>query len=152
MASQYFPGVASGDFVNGVRREDIQQQPVADGSLDVVITQDVFEHVADPGEGLREVLRTLRPGGVHLFTIPWSSDRQTARRVEFDGDVPRHVQSAQYHGNPLGGGSLVVTDWGRDLIELIDSWTSVSLQRIDQAGGTWAAGTCWPTFVHRKPS
>jgi 2-polyprenyl-3-methyl-5-hydroxy-6-metoxy-1,4-benzoquinol methylase len=63
--AQYFPGVALGGRHGGIRCEDLEHQTFKDGSLDVIITQDVMGHVFDPAEVYREVYRTLRPGGIY---------------------------------------------------------------------------------------
>jgi ubiquinone/menaquinone biosynthesis C-methylase UbiE len=44
--------------------------PVADSSVDVVITINVLEHVADDATAFREASRVLRPGGVLVGVIP----------------------------------------------------------------------------------
>jgi len=42
--------------------------PFEDGSFDLVVSNQVFEHVEDLGLVLREIFRVLRPGG-HLLTL-----------------------------------------------------------------------------------
>jgi len=41
-----------------------------EGHFDVVVASEVLEHVPDPGEMLREILRVLRPGGLLWATTP----------------------------------------------------------------------------------
>jgi SAM-dependent methyltransferase len=41
-----------------------------EGHFDVVIASEVLEHVAEPGEMLREILRVMRPGGLLWATTP----------------------------------------------------------------------------------
>lgn len=41
-----------------------------EGRFDVVVLSEVLEHVAEPGEMLREVLRVMRPGGLLWATTP----------------------------------------------------------------------------------
>jgi SAM-dependent methyltransferase len=43
---------------------------VADGSLDYVYSSNVLEHIADDVQALRELRRTLRPGGRLLLYVP----------------------------------------------------------------------------------
>ncbi|WP_430450536.1 methyltransferase domain-containing protein [Rhodophyticola sp.] len=44
--------------------------PFADGSFDVVTSNQVFEHVPDLDTALREIARVLKPGGRLYFTFP----------------------------------------------------------------------------------
>ncbi|MGI8856236.1 MAG: class I SAM-dependent methyltransferase, partial [Thermomicrobiales bacterium] len=43
--------------------------PFSDQSFDVVLAQDILEHVRDPDETLREIHRVLRPSGIALVTV-----------------------------------------------------------------------------------
>ncbi len=43
--------------------------PCPDGSFDVVLAQDILEHVRDPEQTLREIGRVLAPDGVALVTV-----------------------------------------------------------------------------------
>ena len=74
--SQYSHGTpCGGQLKGGVGGRAVSlnleaQHCVPDESFDLVITQDVFEHVYDGPAAFREIERTLRPGGVHVFTVP----------------------------------------------------------------------------------
>jgi SAM-dependent methyltransferase len=43
---------------------------IADSSVDFVISAHVIEHLPDPIGSLREAMRILKPGGVHLLAVP----------------------------------------------------------------------------------
>lgn len=45
--------------------------PLADSSVDHVFAAEVFEHVFNPVELFREILRVLKPGGTFLMTCPF---------------------------------------------------------------------------------
>lgn len=110
------PGAKLGVFVNC----DLGQQPFAAASFDLVITQDVLEHLPQPVPALREIERTLRPGGRHLFTVPRTPDQPTRARAEWRGGKLHQLLPAEYHRDPTNPkGSLVVTDWGYDLETLV---------------------------------
>ncbi len=44
--------------------------PFADGSFDLVLSFDVFEHIPDSDAHLAEIRRVLRPGGYYLMQTP----------------------------------------------------------------------------------
>ena len=118
MASQYFPGRQPGSVVDGVRCENLEALSFADASIDLHVTQDVMEHVFDPAQVFREVARTLKPGGAHVFTAPlWKKHEASTRRARLDADGALvHLDTPVYHGNPVSDeGSLVTVDWGYDI-------------------------------------
>lgn len=60
-----------------------------DGHFDVVFSSHVMEHISQPSELLREMVRVLRPGGAHVTVVPTQFASPTwkiARR--FIGDPP----------------------------------------------------------------
>jgi SAM-dependent methyltransferase len=115
-ASMYLPGRPPGARVGAFVACDLQRQPFGDGAFDLVVTEDVLEHVPDPAVALREIHRTLRRGGRHVFTVPRRRDEPTRVRAEVHAGGVRHLLPPEYHFDPsTPAGSLVVTDWGADL-------------------------------------
>ena len=107
-ASFYFPGTASGDRVGAHECQDIQGMSLAPNSVDIFITQDVLEHVPFPEKAFSEVARVLRPGGVHVFTVPFWKGRQTVVRATMVGSDLKHHLPADYHKDPISKrGALV---------------------------------------------
>ena len=105
------------------RNEDLETQTFADESFDLVVTQDVFEHLFNPDAAFNEIARTLRPGGAHIFSVPIVNGRDqpsTVRAVRHpDGNI-EHYAKPEYHGNPIDqSGSLVTIDWGYDIVDRI---------------------------------
>lgn len=47
--------------------------PFPDASFDALLCTEVLEHVAEPGEIIREMHRVLKPGAHGYITIPWSA-------------------------------------------------------------------------------
>lgn len=50
---------------------DVCERPYAPESFDVVIAEQVFEHLLWPYRAVRHVWQTLRPGGIFLITTPF---------------------------------------------------------------------------------
>ncbi|BBK29764.1 methyltransferase family protein [Stella humosa] len=120
--SHFWPAQPPGATVRGFRNEDLAALTFADASIDVHVTQDVLEHVFDLEQVCREIHRTLKPGGMHLFTTPLvNRDQPTVRRAMMEGGVVRHlVEPPAFHGNPISrDGSLVTYDFGFDIVERI---------------------------------
>jgi len=60
------------------RTSTLECQTFPDARFDLVITQDVLEHLFDPKAAFREIARTLRPGGAQIFTVPLVQGRTKA--------------------------------------------------------------------------
>jgi len=122
LATQYFPGVKTGSIHHSVRCENLERLTFADASFDLHLTQDVMEHVFDPAAVFREIARTLRPGGMHIFTVPLvmkDLPTELCARRRPDGTI-EHLRRPEYHGNPLSNdGALVTRNWGYDICEFI---------------------------------
>ena len=124
--SHYFPDTPQGK-IHGrthARCENLEHLTFPDATFDLLMTQDVMEHVFDPEAAFREIGRVLKPGGAHIFTAPLvkkaAPTRRRARR-ETSGKI-LHLQEPEYHGNPVDPhGSLVTMDWGYDIASLITS-------------------------------
>ncbi len=151
-ASQYWPDVPPGSIRDGIRCEDVTRLTFADASLDLFITQDVFEHVLEPERGFAEIARVLRPGGLHVFTVPWYSWQPTVTRARAGADGVEHLLEAEYHANPVDpGGSLVVTEWGRELPDVIraSSGMPTTVHALDDPR-RGIAGAFADVFVSRR--
>jgi SAM-dependent methyltransferase len=117
VGSDYWPDAQPGDERDGLRCENVMALTFANASFDLVVTSDIFEHVRRPDEGFAEVHRVLRPGGVHVFSIPLQIPmrERTLVRVDTSGDEDIHLEQPRYHG---GGNTkhLVYNDFGADLV------------------------------------
>src|SRR5207237_7671090 len=120
-SSQLIEDVPRGQVMNGVRCEDLEQLTFAAASFDLFVTQDVLEHVFEPGVVLSQIMRVLRPGGAHVFTTPKHATRaMSSARCLRRNDGIVHLKEPEYHGNPVGDGrSLVTWDYGDDFETLI---------------------------------
>lgn len=154
LASGYFPDVAPGAMVGGLRNEDLEQQTFRDSSFDLVVHLDVLEHVYEPFKALCEIERTLKPGGVCLFTAPTYPERTRSEQVAFrEGETVRVIGEPEYHGNPQGTeGALVTWRYGYDLPYRISQHT-----RFDVEVRRWHArtraiiGPMTEVYILRKP-
>lgn len=120
--SQLYPDVPLGTVLqNGMHCQNLECMTYENESIDLFITQDVFEHVLDPITAFSEIHRVLRPGGFHVFTVPYYGSQKTFTRVKKIGDEIVYYAEKVYHeGGPGGTPSLVVTDWGYDICDIIE--------------------------------
>jgi SAM-dependent methyltransferase len=133
VASHYLPGEKWGSVKGGLRVENLESQTFRNEEFDVVITQDVFEHLNRPNLAAAEIARTLKVGGVHIFSAPTHKEelRSHRRSVVFeDGSVDFLTYPPEYHGNPTdpAAGSLVTWRYGYDFYELLRAWSGCDVE------------------------
>jgi SAM-dependent methyltransferase len=132
VATQFYPDLQPGTYhSSGFRCENIERQTFPNDAFDLVITQDVMEHVFDPPSAYQEIYRTLRPGGHHIHTTPIYKDLvKSVRRAALqpDGHI-QYLSDPEYHGSPISEkGSLVTFHYGYDLADLIAEWTPFDVE------------------------
>jgi SAM-dependent methyltransferase len=120
--SQFYPDEKLGSYVKEVRCENLEALTFADESIDLHVTQDVMEHILHPARAFREIARTMKPGGAHIFTVPLVNKHNpsTLRAKTNEADEVIHVAAPVYHRSPVNrDGALVTVDWGYDICKHI---------------------------------
>jgi SAM-dependent methyltransferase len=64
------PRVTANPYLDEGRVGTGEAIPYADGTFDLVVADNVLEHLAEPADVFREVRRVLKPGGRFLFKTP----------------------------------------------------------------------------------
>jgi SAM-dependent methyltransferase len=104
ICSDYFgKNYRSGDMVGGRMHQDLMELSFEDSSIDLVLSSDVFEHIPYPYKAHREVFRVLRPGGRHVFTVPFLQTRfldEARTHIDDRGNVVM-TKEPIYHGDPM---------------------------------------------------
>lgn len=120
--SYFWEDLAPGEERDGVACQDLRKLTFPDDRFDLVLTSDVFEHVFEPERAFAEIHRVLKPGGVHMFAIPfnWPVADQSVARAVLKRSRVHHLLPEVYHVAGDGSRSLVVTDWGADLVDMLN--------------------------------
>jgi len=122
ICSEYLgPDHESGEVVGETTHQDLMALSFADASIDLVLSSDVFEHVPDPYRAHREVHRVLRPGGHHVFTVPFHLHEHAhlddvRARIDESGELQLLAEPI-YHADPVRPeGVLVFTIFGLEML------------------------------------
>lgn len=93
---------------------DIHSLPFRDGVFDIVHSQAVFEHVADPFAAAQELLRVVKPGGLVLTEVAFLQPLHS---------VPYHFFNMTLWGveELFKGSEILTSDWFGSLSETV-SW------------------------------
>ena len=86
------------------RHFDVQDIPMEDCSVDVIICNHLFEHVEDDRRAMAELYRIMRPGGWGIMVVP--EDRSRATTFEDDTITDREERTrlfGQYDHRRLYG-------------------------------------------------
>jgi SAM-dependent methyltransferase len=132
------PAGVRGRLVQG----DLERAPFASASFDLVLLNEVLEHVPDDAAALREAFRLLRPGGALVLFAP-----NRLFPFETHGVYARRSQRRITHTLPgvpwlpLPLGRLWLRYWARNYWP----WQLARMLR-DQGFAIRRRGFAWPTF------
>ena len=158
--SYFYPEKKLGQFLDDERRitnQNLQELTFSNDVFDLFITQDVLEHVNEPQKALKEIYRCLKPGGMHIFTVPAKPFKETTPRIKIENGKVVPIMEEQYHGNPISEkGSLVTYDWGGDVVRIKDSLTGfktevVNFWRSKENNHMGLEADCLQVFISTKP-
>jgi SAM-dependent methyltransferase len=149
--SDLLPDIPNGtEIKKRVFCQNLEEMTFEDNSFDIVITEDVLEHVKDHIKAFKEIHRVLKTGGYHIFTVPFIFDRPTLVRVDTDKNV--FLLPPEYHGDYLRGEILAYRTYGIDIYSMLDDlgfMTYIHLAKYrDQKWGIFESHA----FVSRKVS
>lgn len=120
--TEYFgDSCQSGTFVNGIRHEDATSLSFEDESFDIIVSNEVFEHIPVVAPAINEMFRVLRPGGTVIFTIPIDPHfKKSLQRAKIENGEIFHLLEPEIHGNPVdANGSLAFWTLGWDILDLM---------------------------------
>lgn len=154
-SSQYYPNRKSGEVIDGFRNENLEQLTFDDNSFDLILTQDVFEHLYNPEKAFKAISRVLKKGGYHIFTLPLINHFNKTQKnavIKENGEIEFLIKE-EYHGNPVDQkGSAVTYHWGSDIVDIIGDSTNgdETIVRVIEDMGKGISGELIEVFVTRK--
>lgn len=120
IGSCYYPDKEWNTEVNGLINQDAENMTFPENSFDLIIHEDILEHLFDPEKGVREMLRVLAPGGNMIFAVPMHNSLQETqqRALRTANGTVEHKQPAEYHAEQF----LVTYDYGQDFPKMLQKW------------------------------
>ncbi len=126
-ASQYYPGYALGEKVGKFYNENLEDLTFEDNDVDFFMALEVLEHLFHPEEAVKEMVRSIRPGGAVIFTTCPGAIKTSYPRATINPDTDKitYLLDPVYHGNPVAKGALLTWDFGQDLFKLVEKWSGI---------------------------
>jgi SAM-dependent methyltransferase len=133
--SEYMPREPFGTIVNGVLNQDVQKLTFGDNSFDLITSNSVLEHVPDDVQAFRECLRTIKPGGAMIFSVPLYGTPETIPMAELTPDGIKFFREPEYHDSRFGGPKSALTFWRHSFHDICDrlraaGWEDVRLMDV----------------------
>lgn len=95
--------------------------PYADASMDVIVFEQVLEHLADVVTPVREIERVLRPGGMLVLGVPTFPPPLAAARALYVKTFRRaHRESRSTHHQTFSRGSILALLERETALQVVD--------------------------------
>jgi SAM-dependent methyltransferase len=117
LGDKYKPGEIN---ESGIRNEDFTNLSFSDNEFDLVLSFEVFEHIPNFINAFSESLRTLKPGGHLIFTVPFNmNSKSNLVRAMIKNGIVEHIHPPEYHGDPVNSseGCLCFYHFGWEVLE-----------------------------------
>lgn len=123
LASEYLPDAESQRQSFPIPHVDICKSGFPKASFDLIVSQEVLEHVPSMDEAFCDMANSMAEGGTLIATVPFRQNSETSLRkaVLKPNNTIEFLVEPEYHGNPVdpAGGSLVFEVPGWDIVERI---------------------------------
>ena len=118
--TEYSAKYKSGQIVNNVRIEDVQNLSFKSNSLDLITCNGVFEHVYDSSKGFNECFRVLRNNGALIFTVPLFDIPKTKKIAKIVNGEIVFEGEPEFHHSRIEGPYTIPTFWHYSLQDICD--------------------------------
>lgn len=127
-ASYFYPDKPLGQMAGDYSCQNLEQLTFDNEMFSLFISQDVLEHVYHPDKAFREIERTLKKGGMHIFTTPLDNRHSPSVVWAAPDENGKHkwLYTPEYHANPIDEkGSPCTMHWGYDIVDYINNHTNM---------------------------
>lgn len=145
--SEYMPGEVKGAVIDGVLNQDVQELTFANDSFDLITSNQVMEHVPDDIKGFQECLRTLKPRGWLIFTVPLYDTSHTIKMAEVTANGIHFLEEPEYHDSRLGGPRSALVFWRHSCHDICDRLKGAGFNAVELVDVTIAPSQGLPTRV-----
>jgi SAM-dependent methyltransferase len=149
-STRFHPRILNLDIGRGPKTDVVNwghELPFRDGTLDLVISQEVLEHVDDPFVWTREIHRALKPGGRFYCQLPFvigyhpgPTDFWRFTKEAYPMLFPKDKWEIESVELALGHGSALY----RIMVEFLAVTASCAHARLYMPAKGLAALVCWP--------
>jgi hypothetical protein len=112
--------IQAGTIKNNIRHEDMTKLSFGNESFDHYLSFECFEHIPSYKGVIKEIYRTLKPGGVFLGSFPFdvnSPDNLIKAKIDEKGSII-YLTEPEYHGDPVNeNGILCYTVFGWEMLD-----------------------------------
>jgi SAM-dependent methyltransferase len=129
--SEYMSGEVNGALINGVLNEDILNLTFAENTFDLITSNSVLEHVPDDIKGVQECLRTLKPGGALIFSVPLYDTPLTIRMAVITPTGIDFLSEPEYHDSRLSGPKSALTFWRHSYHDICNRVRAAGFNRVE---------------------
>lgn len=120
VGSEFLPDAEARARFPAVEHQDLEALSFEDARFDVVLCNEVFEHLPDLPRALAEIRRVLRPEGALVASFPFAYERTESivKAKQRDGRI-EHLGEPEYHDDPVAQetGALVYRIPGWEILE-----------------------------------
>tara|TARA_B110000908_G_C9875082_1_gene280078 strand:- start:6 stop:557 length:552 start_codon:yes stop_codon:yes gene_type:complete len=121
--SEYYDNIPPGTEISArTYCQNVEELTFDNAFFDLVISEDVFEHVRHDNKGFKEISRILKIGGYHIFTVPCYFDKETLNRVDTSTQEDIFLLPPEYHGDPNRGKILAYRTYGIDIFKNLSDY------------------------------
>jgi SAM-dependent methyltransferase len=126
--SEYFPGAQPDEVIGGINNQDVQNLSFLDLSIDLITSNQVFEHVPNDIQGYAECYRVLKCGGALIFSVPLYDIPKTEILAEIIDHKIIYYAKPEYHDSRTAGPKSALTFYHHSKIDICERLSQVGFK------------------------